>query len=101
MFPAGREWPSSSRAAGSSGSRRRSAQCRFAGRTEIAAFHRTEDVDDAVNVVVIDDRQVVAARDGADVAQNFRRAVAREVMGMFCRSCSELMRYCGVCVTTL
>ncbi len=41
-----------------------------AGRAQIATFHRAEDIDHAVNVVVIDHRKLLAARDRADVAED-------------------------------
>ena len=71
------------------------------GRAEVAAFHRSEDIDDAVDVVVVDNRHGIGARDGADIAQNLLVRAFGEVIGTFCRSCRELMRYCGVCVTML
>ena len=65
---------------------------------EVAALHGAEDVDDRLRVVVRDDARPEAARDRREPAENLR-AARRRLIGMFCRSCSEAMRYCGVCAT--
>ena len=46
-----------------------------------------------------DDGGPEAAGDGGEAAQDLRSGW-RVLTGRFCRSCSEVMRYCGACVTS-
>ena len=67
---------------------------------EVAPLHGAEDVDDRLRVVVRHHARAEAARDASRARRESVESAARALLiGVFCRSWSEAMRYCGACAT--
>ena len=71
----------------------------FRDGAEIAVLHGAEDVDDRLRVVVRDDARAEAALRWSRARRESATAARPPLIGMFCRSCSEAIRYCGACAT--
>ena len=68
---------------------------------EVAVLHVGVDVERAADVVVGDDGDFGGAESVATSARISGLFALDAVMGMFCRSCSDWIRYCGVWATML